>query len=47
MNEIERFKELVENSDNIVFFGGAVDEHCQQMRAAALKCRAVSRILEV
>ena len=23
MNEIERFKELVENSDNIVFFGGA------------------------
>ena len=23
MNEIECFKELVENSDNIVFFGGA------------------------
>ena len=23
MNEIERFKELVGNSDNIVFFGGA------------------------
>ena len=23
MNEIERFNELVENSDNIVFFGGA------------------------
>ena len=25
MNEIERFKELVGNSDNIVFFGGSID----------------------